>query len=71
MTNGLGKPSTSMVLEMLQKPSAQKGLPNGKMHEAMAMMKMGVKTMKGAEADRMQQLMEEMTNLIGDKGEVV
>lgn len=70
MTNGSAKPSTSMVLEMLQKPSAQSTQDKDGV-EGIALLKRKMKNMKGAEADRMQQLLDEMTDLIGTKEEFV
>lgn len=60
-----------MVLEMLQKPSVRKGTPNSELVGAMVQMRQGVKSMKGGNAERMQQLLDEMAELTGTEGEIV
>lgn len=72
MMNGSTKPSTSMVLEMLRKPSVRKGTPNSEMVSAMATMRQKIKGMEGGKADRLQEILDEMEELTGTKeGEVI
>lgn len=60
-----------MILEMLQKPSAQKDSPNKDGLEGLALMKRHMKKMEGANAERLSQLIGEMEELVGSEGEYV